>query len=64
MGTMSDPEEERVLLALKRLQLAYLREMLAAVLAEAAREQWTYLERARECSRAGQKLGAQVNCVE
>jgi DNA replication protein DnaC len=39
-----DPQEERVLLALKRLQLTHLREILAAVLSQAAKEQWTYLE--------------------
>jgi DNA replication protein DnaC len=39
-----DPQEERVFLALKRLQLTHLRERLAAVLSEAAKEQWTYLE--------------------
>src|SRR5262249_30304987 len=44
MGTMIDPQEERVFSALKRLQLHQLRETLAAVLSEAAKEQWTYLE--------------------
>jgi DNA replication protein DnaC len=39
-----DPEEERVLAALKRLQLTHLREILAAVLSEAAKQEWTYLE--------------------
>jgi DNA replication protein DnaC len=39
-----DPQEERILAALKRLQLTYLRETLAAVLSQAAKEQWTYLE--------------------
>jgi DNA replication protein DnaC len=39
-----DPQEERILAALKRLQLAHLRETLAAVLSEAAKEEWTYLE--------------------
>ena len=39
-----DPQEERILAALKRLQLTHLRETLAAVLSEAAKEQWTYLE--------------------
>ena len=39
-----DPREERVLAALKRLQLTHLRETLAAVLSEAARQEWTYLE--------------------
>ena len=36
--------EERVSNALKRLQLTHLRETLAAVLSEAAKEEWTYLE--------------------
>ena len=40
----NDPQEERVFLALKRLQLPHLRDTLAAVLSEAAKEQWTYLE--------------------
>ena len=40
----NDPQEERVFLALRRLQLTHLRDMLAAVLSEAAKEQWTYLE--------------------
>jgi DNA replication protein DnaC len=39
-----DPQEERILAALKRLQLAHLRETLAAVLSEAAKQEWTYLE--------------------
>jgi DNA replication protein DnaC len=39
-----DPQEERLLAALKRLQLTQLRETLAAVLSQAAKEQWTYLE--------------------
>jgi DNA replication protein DnaC len=39
-----DPQEERVLAALKRLQLTHLREILAAVLSEAAKQDWTYLE--------------------
>jgi DNA replication protein DnaC len=39
-----DPREDRVIAALKRLQLTHLRETLAAVLSEAAREEWTYLE--------------------
>ena len=39
-----DPQEERILAALKRLQLTHLRETLAAVLSEAAKEEWTYLE--------------------
>jgi DNA replication protein DnaC len=44
MGTMIDPQEERILSALKRLQLPHLRDTLAAVLCEAAKEQWSYLE--------------------
>jgi DNA replication protein DnaC len=44
MGTMIDPQGERVFSALKRLQLPHLRETLPAVLSEAAKEQWTYLE--------------------
>ena len=39
-----DPQEERILAALKRLQLTHLRETLAAVLSQAAKEEWTYLE--------------------
>jgi DNA replication protein DnaC len=39
-----DPVEQRVLNALKRLQLTNLRETLAAVLSEAAKGSWTYLE--------------------
>ena len=39
-----DPQEERILAALKRLQLTHLRETLAAVLSEAAKHEWTYLE--------------------
>jgi DNA replication protein DnaC len=39
-----DPQEERILAALKRLQLAHLRDTLAAVLSEAAKQEWTYLE--------------------
>jgi DNA replication protein DnaC len=44
MDTVIDPQEERVFLALKRLQLTQLRDTLPAVLCEAAKEQWTYLE--------------------
>jgi DNA replication protein DnaC len=44
MDSLIDPQEERVLSALKRLQLTHLRDTLAAVLSEAAKEQWTYLE--------------------
>ena len=39
-----DPHEERISAALKRLQLTHLRETLAAVLSEAARQEWTYME--------------------
>ena len=39
-----DPQEERVTVTLKRLQLTHLRETLTAMLSEAAREEWTYLE--------------------
>jgi DNA replication protein DnaC len=39
-----EPQEQRVFAALKRLQLTQVRDTLAAVLSEAAREQWTYLE--------------------
>jgi len=39
-----DPQEERVFSAFKRLQLTHLRDTLAAVLSEAAKEQWTYLK--------------------
>src|SRR5580658_5413580 len=47
MGTLNelnDPQEERVFAALKRLQLTNLRDTLASVLSEAAKQQWTYLE--------------------
>jgi DNA replication protein DnaC len=47
MGTLNDrndPQEDRVFAGLKRLQLTHLRETLAAVLSQAAKEQWTYLE--------------------
>ena len=44
MGEMIDPQEERVFLGLKRLQLTQLRDTLPAVLSEAAKQQWTYLE--------------------
>jgi DNA replication protein DnaC len=46
MGMLTDgldPQEERVLAALKRLQLTHLRNSLAALLSQAAKEQWTYL---------------------
>jgi DNA replication protein DnaC len=39
-----DPQEERVVLALKRLQLTNVREILAGMLSEAAKQEWTYLE--------------------
>jgi DNA replication protein DnaC len=39
-----DPVEERVANALRRLQLTHLRETLPAVLSEAAKGSWTYLE--------------------
>jgi DNA replication protein DnaC len=44
MGTLIDPQEERLFAALKRLHLPHLRETLPAVLSEVAKEQWTYLE--------------------
>ena len=44
MGAVIDPGEERLLAALKRLQLTHTRDALAAVLSEAAKRQWTYLE--------------------
>jgi DNA replication protein DnaC len=44
MSTLIDPQEERIDSALKRLQLAHLRETLPAVLAEAAKQHWTYVE--------------------
>jgi DNA replication protein DnaC len=47
MGTLNDshdPQEERIFSALKRLQLTHLRDTLASVLSQAAKEQWTYLE--------------------
>lgn len=39
-----DPVEDRVVNALKRLQLTHLRETLAAVLSEASKAGWTYLD--------------------
>jgi DNA replication protein DnaC len=39
-----DPQAERVSAALKRLQLTHSRETLAAILSEAARQEWTYME--------------------
>ena len=44
MSTELDPVAERVMNTLKRLQLTHLRETLPAVLSEAAREEWTYLD--------------------
>jgi DNA replication protein DnaC len=44
LAAADDPQEDRVLAALKRLQLNHLRETFAAVLAEAAKQEWTYLE--------------------
>src|SRR5262245_59069251 len=44
MSTLIDPQDERVIAALKRLQLTQLRDTLAATLSEAAKEEWTYLE--------------------
>ena len=44
LADLPDPSEERVAAALKRLQLTHLRDTLAAVLSEAAKEKWTYLE--------------------
>lgn len=44
MSMELDPVEERVVNALKRLQLTHLRETLPAVLSEAAKEEWTYLD--------------------
>jgi DNA replication protein DnaC len=44
MGTLIDPQEDLVFEALKRLHLPHLRETLPALLCEAAKQQWTYLE--------------------
>jgi DNA replication protein DnaC len=44
MSMEFDPAEQRVMNALKRLQLTDLRETLPAVLSEAAKGSWTYLE--------------------
>jgi DNA replication protein DnaC len=44
LNGLDDSQEERVFAALKRLQLTHLRETLASVLSQAAKEQWTYLE--------------------
>jgi DNA replication protein DnaC len=44
LNDLNDPREERVFAALKRLQLPHLRETIASVLSQAAKEQWTYME--------------------
>lgn len=44
MSMELDPVEDRVMNTLKRLQLTHLRETLPALLSEAAREEWTYLD--------------------
>jgi DNA replication protein DnaC len=44
LNNWNDPREERVFAALKRLQLPHLRETIASVLSQAAKEQWTYME--------------------
>jgi DNA replication protein DnaC len=44
LNDSNDPREERVFAALKRLQLPHLRETIASVLSQAAKEQWTYME--------------------
>lgn len=44
LAAAEDPQEDRILAALKRLQLNHLHETLASVLAEAAKNDWTYLE--------------------
>jgi DNA replication protein DnaC len=44
LNGLNDPREERVFAALKRLQLPHLRETIASVLSQAAKEQWTYME--------------------
>jgi DNA replication protein DnaC len=44
LNNLNDPREERVFAALKRLQLPHLRETIASVLSQAAKEQWTYME--------------------
>jgi DNA replication protein DnaC len=58
MSMLVDPREERVVSALKRLQLTHVRETLAAVLSEAAKEEWTYLEF------LDQILGREVNAKQ
>lgn len=44
MNGSIDPVVERVLDSLKRLQLAHVRDTLSAVLSEAAKAEWTYLD--------------------
>ena len=44
MSMELDPVEDRVSQTLRRLQLNHLRETLPAVLSEAAKADWTYLE--------------------
>jgi len=44
MSILMASQEERVVQALKRFQLTHLRDTLAAVLSEAAKEEWTYLD--------------------
>jgi DNA replication protein DnaC len=44
MNAPLDPVEERVTNAMKRLQLNHLRETLPALLSEAAKGEWTYLD--------------------
>jgi DNA replication protein DnaC len=44
LNELNDPQEERVFAALKRLQLTHLRETIASLLSQAAKEKWTYLE--------------------
>ena len=44
MSMELDPVEDRVMNTLKRLQLTHLRETLPALLSEAAKEEWTYLD--------------------
>jgi DNA replication protein DnaC len=53
-----DPQEERVSAALKRLQLTHLRDTLAAVLSEAAKGKWTYVEFLDRI------LGREVDCKQ
>jgi len=44
MTVISSPMDDRVTMNLKRLQLTHTRETLPAILAEAARKEWSYLE--------------------